>query len=176
MPTSWWIVNVFGVSNAFLLFSEIGQMYAQKKAMAYSDLDETNFELEQKVLASSLESFLRNEHGRKQRASPVGRRRGQRLSPPQTPPEAPVAANSPLASMYASAPPAAAAVASAPSVASVAASGLSGIAAEEEYPQTIQELVMNGFELSKVIHAYDLIGDNFDDLLAFLLSSSSKGR
>ena len=58
-------------------------------------------------------------------------------------------------------------------MASVAASAPSGIAAEEEYPQTIEELVMNGFELSKVIHAYDLIGDNFDDLLAFLLSSSS---
>lgn len=154
-------------------------MYAQKKAMSLSDLDETNFELEQKVLASSLESFLRNEYGRKQRASPVARRRGQRQSPSQTPPDSPEAAvHSPEASMYASVPPAAAAsvpsVASAPSVASVASSGLSGIAAEEEYPQTIQELVMNGFDLSKVIHAYDLIGDNFDDLLAFLLSSSSK--
>ena len=41
----------------------------------------------------------------------------------------------------------------------------------DEYPQTVQELVMNGFELQKVIKAYDLIGDNFDDLLAFLMSS-----
>lgn len=42
---------------------------------------------------------------------------------------------------------------------------------EEEYPQVVQELVMNGFELSRVIHAYDLVGNNFDDLLAFLMSS-----
>ena len=157
-------------------------MYAQKKSMGLSDLDETNFELEQKALASSLESYLRNEHGRKQRASPAGRRRGQRLSPTQTPPESPRVASLPACSAYASvAFPASGfaavasvpAAASAPLVASVAASAPSGIAAEEEYPQTIEELVMNGFELSKVIHAYDLIGDNFDDLLAFLLSSSS---
>jgi len=43
----------------------------------------------------------------------------------------------------------------------------------DEYPQSVQELVMNGFQLSKVLHAYDLIGDNFDDLLAFLLASIS---
>jgi hypothetical protein len=43
----------------------------------------------------------------------------------------------------------------------------------DEYPQTVQELVMNGFELQKVIKAYDLIGDNFDDLLAFLMSSGT---
>ena len=42
----------------------------------------------------------------------------------------------------------------------------------DEYPQTVQELVMNGFELSKVLRAYELIGDNFDDLLAFLISSN----
>jgi OTU domain-containing protein 5 len=40
-----------------------------------------------------------------------------------------------------------------------------------EYPQTVQELVMNGFELSQVIRAYDLIGDHFDDILNFLLSN-----
>lgn len=33
---------------------------------------------------------------------------------------------------------------------------------------------MNGFDLSKVLRAYDLIGDNFDDLLSFLLSSTSR--
>lgn len=42
----------------------------------------------------------------------------------------------------------------------------------DEYPQTVQELVMNGFELPKVLKAYDLIGDNFDDLLAFLMSTN----
>jgi hypothetical protein len=42
----------------------------------------------------------------------------------------------------------------------------------DEYPSSVQELVMNGFDLSKVLRAYDLIGDNFDDLLSFLLSSA----
>lgn len=43
----------------------------------------------------------------------------------------------------------------------------------DEYPASVQELTMNGFELSKVLHAYDLIGDNFDDLLSFLLSTAT---
>lgn len=43
-----------------------------------------------------------------------------------------------------------------------------------EYPDTVQELVMNGFELQKVIHAYELIGDNFDQLLSFLLTNSTR--
>ena len=46
-------------------------------------------------------------------------------------------------------------------------------AATDEYPPSVQELVMNGFELSKVLHAYDLVGDNFDDLLSFLLSCTT---
>jgi hypothetical protein len=29
---------------------------------------------------------------------------------------------------------------------------------------------MNGFELSKVLRAYELVGDNFDSLLSFLMS------
>ena len=41
-----------------------------------------------------------------------------------------------------------------------------------EYPQTVQELVVNGFELAKVLRAYELIGDNFDDMLSFLLSQA----
>lgn len=42
----------------------------------------------------------------------------------------------------------------------------------EHYPQCVQELVMNGFELRKVVHAYELVGDNFDNLLGFLMSTS----
>jgi len=63
-----------------------------------------------------------------------------------------------------------------PNAASVATSvGSGGIASSssDEYPASVQELVMNGFELQKVLHAYDLIGDNFDDLLSFLLSQTS---
>jgi len=32
-----------------------------------------------------------------------------------------------------------------------------------EYPASVQELVMNEFELQKMLRVYDLIGDNFDD-------------
>jgi len=53
------------------------------------------------------------------------------------------------------------------------ASALSSVETTE-YPDTVQELVMNGFELQKVIHAYELIGDNFDQLLSFLLSNSTR--
>ena len=56
-----------------------------------------------------------------------------------------------------------------------AASASGGIASSssDEYPASVQELVMNGFELQKVLRAFDLIGDNFDDLLSFLLSQST---
>lgn len=147
--------------------------------MALSDLDATNFELEQKVLASSMESYFRQEHGRKQKASapaPAASGRRRRGSPP---PPRPV--DEPAYSSFAAIPPAAAAAAAA-ALPAVAAASLSSAAArmvptaslsaDEEYPQTVQELVMNGFELSKVVRAYELIGDNFDDLLSFLLSSS----
>ena len=74
---------------------------------------------------------------------------------------------------------AAAAASSSSSVAASAAAAASGIGntggnlTTDEYPASVQELVMNGFELQKVLHAYDLIGDNFDDLLSFLLSSAT---
>ena len=64
--------------------------------------------------------------------------------------------------------------AAAPSSATIAQSTSSARVSHidvDEYPQTVQELVMNGFELSKVLHAYDLVGNNFDDLLCFLMSS-----
>lgn len=89
----------------------------QTTALALSDLDATNFELEQKALASSME-------------------------------------------MYADSKPAAASVA-----APVAA------APEPEYPPVVQELAMNGFEITKVMRAYDLVGGNFDDLLSFLVQN-----
>jgi hypothetical protein len=77
----------------------------------------------------------------------------------------------------ASAAAAAAAVAAAPPVASRPStednsqSAASAPMMAEYYPQTVQELVMNGFELRRVVHAYDLVGDNFDDLLSFLMSN-----
>lgn len=155
--------------------------------MAMTDLDATNYELEQKAIASSMESYYRQEHDRKQKASgPAGaaasgrRRRGS--PPPPAPPD------EQYNSMFASAPSVAASAAggavSDPSVASLppasAASrsspnfSFSNLpATDEEYPQTVQELVMNGFELEKVVRAYELFGDHFDDLFAYLLASSS---
>uniref|UniRef100_A0A7S2K5T8 ubiquitinyl hydrolase 1 n=1 Tax=Leptocylindrus danicus TaxID=163516 RepID=A0A7S2K5T8_9STRA len=56
-------------------------------------------------------------------------------------------------------------------VASSTGGAVASSEAQDEYPQCVQELVMNGFELSKVLRARDLVGDDFDDLLAFLMSS-----
>ena len=63
-------------------------------------------------------------------------------------------------------------VASAASIGGGAGGGIAS-SSSDEYPASVQELVMNGFELQKVLRAYDLIGDNFDDLLSFLLSQTS---
>jgi hypothetical protein len=81
----------------------------------------------------------------------------------------------------ASIPPPIAAAAAVASVASASVPAASkredssppALGAVDEYPQTVQELVMNGFELSKVVRAYELIGDSFDDLLSFLMSTTS---
>jgi hypothetical protein len=62
------------------------------------------------------------------------------------------------------------------SAASIGGGGIGGgiaSSSSDEYPASVQELVMNGFELQKVLRAYDLIGDNFDDLLSFLLSQTT---
>jgi hypothetical protein len=143
--------------------------------MNLSDLDTTNFELEQKVLESSMESYRRQEAGRKQRASPrLGRRRRGRISPAAVNVQEgnlPAFGTSSVAAIP-SPPPAVAAASSVASVASAASADLSPLTADE-HPQTVQELVMNGFELGKVVHAYELIGDNFDDLLTFLMSNTS---
>lgn len=140
-------------------------MYKQK-AMALSDLDATNFELEQTALASSMEGNRGNEQGRKKRAA--RRRRPSPVMEQQQ--EQPVAGvpNTAVASIPSSAVaslPAASATGSTPSPAYTAMNQ------NGEYPQAVEDLVMNGFELSKVLRAYDLVGDNFDDLLSFLLTS-----
>ena len=74
---------------------------------------------------------------------------------------------------------AAAAPAPAPPPASASASASASADGDgdgrDEYPQAVQELVMNGFELRRVLKAYDLIGDNFDSLLCFLMSNAGAG-
>lgn len=178
------------------------QMY-QHKAMALSDMDATNFELEQAAVESSLQTWLQTEHGRKKRASPVAgvrsRRRQQQQQPSQQPPPSPPSRASlsstddstddPTSLAHSVAPSVARSAAACASVASVASAvaapaaaaaaaslGLSSDTAAtsaDEYPFVVQELVMNGFELSKVVRAYELVGDNFDDLLSFLMSNTS---
>lgn len=57
----------------------------QNKAMSLSDCDATNFELEQAVLESSLESFRTLEDGQKKASSSgktAGERRKRQSSPP----------------------------------------------------------------------------------------------
>lgn len=133
----------------------------QNKALVLSDLDATNFELEQTALEDSMEAYRQQEQGRKQRA----RRDG--ISVVSEAPQAwPTVSDNPAAA--ASLPSAAA-----PAAASVAAAAAAAPTSADEYPQTVQELVMNGFELAKVVHAYELIGDNFDDMLAFLMMNST---
>jgi hypothetical protein len=145
----------------------------QDKAIALSDLDATNFEIEQTMLEHSLETNAQREQGCKQRAV-HGRRWRKRSSLPVSPFLCPPNAASLLASQEEDAatpkstPPVAAAAASS-ATAGVHTEG-SPVRHIDEYPQAVQELVMNGFELRRVIHAYELLGDNFDDLLAFLMS------
>lgn len=155
------------------------------------------------MLESSLESFRNFEHGRKQASSSTtnGRRKRQASPPKQDyaassaasvgqssvasmPPEARQEAGGSAIPSVASAAAASASIAPAPpAVASrpssdyqsnlQSARASDGPMMAEHYPQTVQELVMNGFELRKVVHAYELVGDNFDDLLGFLMSTGS---
>lgn len=199
------------------------RMY-EKKAFAISELEAADFDLEQAVIQSSLQSYL-NEEGRKR--SPHhhhhrhlhhhrdrARRQGSTPSPtghssysggpshrhryhgygPGSSPTSPSAAASrdddgygvsfssvgasPSASAgFASAatarrsssPPHSASAASVgPASGTIPAAGTT--IGGDEYPQCVQELVMNGFELSKVLRAYELVGDNFDSLLSFLMN------
>ena len=58
-------------------------------------------------------------------------------------------------------------------VAASASASLPSTAApqDDDYPPSVQELILNGFDAKKVWHAYSLLGDNMDDLIAFLLSN-----
>eukprot|EP00543_Licmophora_paradoxa_P008122 CAMPEP_0202453098 /NCGR_PEP_ID=MMETSP1360-20130828/11147_1 /ASSEMBLY_ACC=CAM_ASM_000848 /TAXON_ID=515479 /ORGANISM="Licmophora paradoxa, Strain CCMP2313" /LENGTH=435 /DNA_ID=CAMNT_0049072095 /DNA_START=170 /DNA_END=1480 /DNA_ORIENTATION=+ len=141
------------------------------KAVALSDLDATNFELEQAVLESSLDAYNQSENGRKQRATEKQPRPEELENKPNSKDSFPITSSSPP--VAAAVPP----VASVPAAASVpleeppTASAFLASLTPDQYPQTVQELVMNGFELPKVVKAYELIGDNFDDLLSFLVTN-----
>jgi hypothetical protein len=186
----------------------------QDKALMLSDLDATNFELEQTALEDSMLAFAA-EQGRKQRArifsgsvggigaseaatASVGASRSSRQRRGRED-DAFIygSSNGPLLDTpHASLVPAVAssttaltAVSSAALVSAHAAQSPPRFASDAtrtdagggfvaldamEYPETVQELVMNGFELSRVVRAYELIGDSFDDLLTFLVSQQQQ--
>lgn len=149
--------------------------------MVLSDVDATNFELEQEALTKSWDSYGRHEHGGKQRASPsspAGRRRPRSFQAAAASTyTASLPAFSESASSVAAIPPPASAAAASSSAAAASASFHNDSYDEmnTEYSQNVQELVMNGFELKKVIQAYELVGDNFDDLLSYLISTVGNG-
>jgi len=136
----------------------INQMYKQK-ALLLSDIEATEFQIDQAVLASSIESSLCNNNNSKQSSSAAST---------YSNPNSIIQQSSSLQQS----------LSSTSQTASLSSHNVAGTTITNnhlqpsEYPDTVQELVMNGFELQKVIHAYELIGDNFDHLLSFLLSNS----
>ena len=100
--------------------------------MALSDIEATDYALEQAILASSLQA-----QGKRR----AGEENEKKLSPFQE---------------------------TADSIEFATVS--EPLSSEDEYPEFVQELVMNGFLLQDVLRARDLVGDDFDTLLAFLFS------
>lgn len=186
----------------------------QDKALLLSDLDATNFELEQTALEDSMRAFAA-EQGRKQRArifagslgggaaaataaasatAEASRSSRQRRGRDEDAFLCSSSDGPAMATPHASLVPAAASSTTVPTAMSLATSshaahspvrfatdpdrtdtaGGFGALDAMEYPETVQELVMNGFELSRVVRAYELIGDSFGDLFAFLMSQQQR--
>ncbi|CAJ1934441.1 unnamed protein product [Cylindrotheca closterium] len=163
--------------------------HSSHEALAQSDMDATYFDLEQAALERSMQSYISFEHEKKQCASNSARQRSAAQESPNNATSAtaiirdalPLEASVPTSSAVASLPTALASsplVAAAASMPSAEASDDHFVpppsASTDVYPHTVQELVMNGFELQKVMRAYELVGDNFDELLTFLVSNSSR--
>lgn len=162
-------------------------------ALSLSDMDATYFELEQAALERSLQSYSQKEEGKKQSASTTTLRAtpGNGAKPETTihgDHKAPAVAAVAVPSTSESLPcpsqesiPVAAAAASS-SVASAAARGGESpsptppqrLLPVEEYPSSVQELVMNGFPLSTVVKAFDLVGNNFDHMLSLCLANANR--
>jgi len=197
----------------------------RKKTLALSDLEATDFELEQIALASSLESYRNIEQSQKQpwsfgqnqrerrrhrsgNVSPCSSSRllVPRSSQPQQQKQQETHTDFPSSVSQTAIQPAfgreiesnlhSSNSASIPTVATLSSEAFvgnyeqsrvsnflnddiplpllnDGNHHQDEYPQVVQELVMNGFELTKVLRAYELIGDSFDNLLAYLMSIGS---
>mmetsp|Transcript_13963 Transcript_13963/g.32562 ORF Transcript_13963/g.32562 Transcript_13963/m.32562 type:complete len:156 (-) Transcript_13963:1345-1812(-) len=151
-------------------------------------MDATYFELEQAALEHSLQSYSQKEEGQKRRAStsktaigggssePKPTTKGDRKAPAV---DAPPTSSSSAVSLPCPSQesiPVAATASSASSSAAVQKTGTSPpqqILPVEDYPSSVQELVMNGFSLSAVVKAYHLVGNNFDDMLSLCLANSN---
>jgi hypothetical protein len=135
--------------------------------MSMSDMDATYFELEQAALEHSLRPFNQNDHESKKRASTssTSSEHWRQDSPAvaAAPSAIPAVASLPSPTQAASIPPAAASI-------PPAASNRPPMS-PEVYPSSVQELCMNGFALAEVVKVFDLVGDNFDDMLSLLLSN-----
>lgn len=138
----------------------IKSMY-KDKAYSLSDTDATNFELEQAVLETSLQTFKSEVGARKQLANKsnrAGKQHALQLASQFHDVHTAAARNNPGAP------------AALPQYSTILQDDLSD--SPYDYPSVVQELVMNGFELGTVVQAYGLIGENFDDLLSFLMSNN----
>jgi len=164
---------------------------SSNNALSLSDMDATYFDLEQAALERSLQSYSQKEDGKKQRASTISSRpttgdsskpktiRGDHKAP------AVAAATASSRTAYLPCPSQEsiplAAVAASSSVASAAARGGKSssptppqrLLPVEEYPSSVQELVMNGFPLNTVVKAFDLVGNNFDHMLSLCLANAN---
>ena len=150
---------------------------SSNNALSLSDMDATYFELEQAALERSLQSFSQKEEGKKQRAEPKTIGEDHKAAAVVTA-TATLAATASLPCPSQESIPLAAAAASSPA-ASAASHGESSSPTQpqrllpvDEYPSSVQELVMNGFPLSAVVRAFDLVGDNFDHMLSLCLNSN----
>ena len=159
-------------------------------ALSLSDMDATYFELEQAALERSLQSCSQKEEGKKRRASTttLSAKTGDTSKPKTTsgdhkaPAVAAAAASSTTTSLpcpsQESIPLAAAAasssVASAASRESESPTPPQRLLPVEEYPSSVQELVMNGFPLKTVVKAFDLVGNNFDHMLSLCLANANR--
>ena len=161
---------------------------SSKNALSLSDMDATYFELEQAALEQSLQSFSQKDEGKKRRASTTAPRvktgdysnsttitSGDYKEPAVAAPTVSSATASLPCPSQESIPLAAAAAASS-SAASAAKRGSESprqLLSVEEYPSSVQELVMNGFALGTVVKAFDLVGDNFDHMLSICLANAN---
>lgn len=155
-------------------------------ALSLSDMDATYFELEQAALEQSLQSMSQKDEGKKRSASTTasklksgdGAEAQITVGDYKAPAVAPAASSSATASLpcpsQESIPLAAAASSPVASAASGENESSQQLLPIEEYPSSVQELVMNGFTLSAVVKAFDLVGDNFDHMLSLCLANGDR--